>query len=88
MKIKEGFILKELANKYIIIPKASSNIDLTSMITLNKTGKVLFENMQTTKSVDDLVNILLNRFDVSEDIARSDVLEFIEKLRINNLLDE
>lgn len=87
MKIKDGYELRALADKYIVIAKSESNLNLTSMITLNKSGKFLFESLKENKTVEELVNLLVNKYDISEDIAKSDVLAFINILKANNLLE-
>ncbi len=87
MKIKEGLMLKKLGDKYIVVAKSDSNINLTSLISFNKTGKVLFESLKEERSVSDLVEVLFKRFDVSKEKAKEDVVMFINKLKQNNLLE-
>ena len=43
----------------------------------------------TSKDItfDELVKSLLNTYNVSEEIARNDIEEFIDKLKSNNILE-
>ena len=38
MKLKEGFVLREVAGQTVVLP-ASTDLDLNMMITLNETAK-------------------------------------------------
>ena len=84
MKIKEGYVLKEVAGNSIVVPLG--NLDFNGVITLNETGVVLWKELQTEKEEKDLVAALLKEYDVSESLAAADVHRFVEKLRAADLL--
>ena len=43
MKIKEGFVLRKVDKKYIVIPVGVEVIEFTGMMTLNESGKTLLK---------------------------------------------
>lgn len=88
MKIKDNFILKEVAGNYIIVPLAG-NYDLNAMITLNEPGVCLFKALTKGASKEELLGALKAEFaDVDDSVALSDIDDFLEKLRQNSMLEE
>lgn len=86
MKIKDNFEVKEVSGKFIVIPKASKNLDFKGIMTLNKSGKLLFEELQKGSNIKLLIKVLTDHFEVSEEVAENDVLLFLEKLKNHDLL--
>lgn len=85
MKLKDGFLLREVAGQTVVLP-TGSELNLNMMITLNETGKFLWEQMQNEISEDALVRALLAEYDVDEDRARKSVEVFVAKLKNHELL--
>ena len=88
MKIKEGFILRQVADHHIVVPVGSQSVDFRCIITLNDTGAFIWERLQQPCTAEDLVSALLSEYDVSADVATADVNTYITALREKNLLDE
>ncbi|MDX9691767.1 MAG: PqqD family protein [Acholeplasmataceae bacterium] len=86
MKIKEGYILKEVAKQYIVVPVGDEAINFNGILTLNKSAKYLFEALLDDKTVAELVLLLTHKYEINEDKARQDVLEFIHILESKNIL--
>lgn len=85
MKLKAGFVLRQVAGQTIVLP-SGSELDLNMMITLNGTGKFLWELLEHDTDTDALVSALLKEYDVDEATARVSVERFIEKLNANGFL--
>jgi len=88
MKIKKDYILKEIAGQYVVIPVGEEAIKFNGIISLNKSGKRLFEKMKNNQTEETLIKFLMSTYDVSKEKARIDVLGFIKILKENKLLDE
>ena len=88
MKIKGNFVLKTVAGQSIVVPIGDAAITFNAMITLSESGKFLWENLLNDVTEDDLVKALLAEYEVSEDVARADTYEFLNKMREADLLDE
>ena len=87
MKIKEGFLLRQVAGQNVVLP-AGDTLDLNVMITLNETGAFLWERMQTETTQEVLVEALLAEYDVAEQLAADCVAAFVKKLDENGFLAE
>ena len=85
MKIKEGYILRQIAGEYVVIP-SGEDLDLNLMITLNETGSFLWERLAEGAEEEDLVKALLAEYDVDEARARKAVEGFIANLREQDFL--
>lgn len=86
MKIKEGFVLRKVDKKYIVIPVGVEVIEFTGIMTLNESGKTLFEALQKESTAEALTIKLVETYDVTYDEALSDVLDFIKTLKQYDLL--
>ena len=88
MKLKEGFLLRQVGGNHIVVPVGAQTVDFRCIITLNETGAVMWEKLKTDCTQADLVAALLAEYDVTEEIATADVAAFVEALQEKKLLDE
>lgn len=86
MKIKEGFIIKKVNEYYIVILENEKDLDFSGIITLNGSGKLLFESLKENKTKEELVNLLLDNYEVTYEKALSDTEAFINVLEKHQLL--
>ena len=86
MKLKDGFVLRQVGGHWIVVPIGAKVIDFNCMITLNDTGAFLWQRMQDECTADELTEALLEEYDVSPATAAADVAKFIEKLQQAALL--
>ncbi|MBE6942219.1 MAG: PqqD family protein [Ruminococcaceae bacterium] len=80
MKLKDGFILRTVAGETVVLPAAGVT-DFDMMITLNETGKFLWERLAVGAEEADLVKDLLAEYDVTEEIAANSVAAFVARLK-------
>ena len=85
MKLKDGFILRQLAGQNVVIP-SGEGLDLTLMISLNETGKFLWEMLEKGAEEQELVAALLKEYNVDEEAAAKHVAMFVQKMRENDFL--
>ena len=86
MKIKDGFVLREVAGDIVVIPSGDM-LDLNMMITLNETGRFLWMHLEKGAETEDLVQALTQEYDVSYEDAKAHIDLFVAKLNENGLLD-
>ena len=85
MKMKEGFLLREVAGQTVVLP-IGGDMDMNMMITLNGTGAFLWEKLQEETDEAALVAALLAEYDVDEATAKQAVANFVAKLSDNGFL--
>ena len=88
MKIKEGLLLKEIAGNYIIVPISGSLVDLNAMINVNEPGAFLFKALENETTKENLIEALTKEYEVDNATAESDIEDFLNILRKNEMLDE
>ena len=73
MKTRHGFRLRELGGDYILIGESVELVSFNNLITFNETAAYLWQGVEGKEfDVDTLTQLLLNEYDVTEDIARED----------------
>lgn len=86
MKIKDGYIISTVAGENIVLP-SGDELDLSVMITLNDTGKFLWEQLQEDKTEEDLLQaVIANYEDVDQEEAKGFIADFVAHLREYDLL--
>ena len=79
MKIKNTYELKKVVNQYLVI-RVEDALVIDNMITINEIGKDIFDFLKEEHSEDEVVSYILSNYEVTEEKAKEDVHEFIEKL--------
>jgi hypothetical protein len=80
MKIKKELICRQIAGEYFLVPVGQSVYDSNGLFALTELGGFLWELIPEAQSADDLVNAVLQDYEVDEATARADILEFLKKL--------
>ena len=88
MKLKKGFILKRENGQNVVLCTDKS-INFNSSIMLGETNAFLFEKLlEKERSKEELLNLLLDNFDVSTVLALNDIDVFIRILKENGVMEE
>ena len=82
MQVRTGFKLNQVCGQSFLVPMGENNIDFSKLISLNESSLLLWKRMEQGEfTEDDLVNLLLEEYDVDEATARRDVEAIIEQFR-------
>ena len=84
MKIKDGFILREVAGDVVVLP--SGDLDINAMITLNETAAFLWKAMEQETTREVVVAAAMEKYSVSAEEAGQAVDSFVEQLKANDFL--
>lgn len=88
MKIKSGFVMKDVAGSKVVLPLGERRLDLNGIITFNDVGAEVFNMLDGTNSVEEIVAKIAKDYEVSTEIVEADVNELIEKMRANGLIED
>lgn len=88
MKVKEGFAVRQVGERYVVVPVGAQTVDFRCVITLNDTGEFLWRHLQTPTTAAALTEALTGEYAVAADRAAADVESFLDRLRGSGLLDE
>ena len=85
MKIKEGFVLREVAGDTVVLPTGDLNIN--AMITLNESAAFLWKLMEVETSEEEVVKAVLAKYDdTDEEMATKAVKGFVNQLAEHGFL--
>ena len=88
MKIKNGFVKRNIAGSEIVVPVGKATAKFNGMITLNESGAFFWDCLIEETTRDEVIGKVLEVYEVTPEKAPQDVDEFIDMLRENDLLDE
>ena len=82
MRIKEGFTLRPLLGGHIVVGEGLAQVNFDKILAINESAAYLWENVAGKDFTrDTLVQLLLDRYDVSAGQAAADVDALIESWR-------
>ncbi len=88
MKIKENFMLRKVADCYVVVPIGAAVAQFNGMINLNEAGAFLWQQLENETTIDAVVAAMLQQYEVDEATAKADVEKFISQLREASLIEE
>ncbi len=86
MKIAEGFVLKKVADSYVVVPVGENVVDFTSMITINETGEFIWRQFMDDADIESVVDAMCAEYEVDRDTASKDVADFVDILKDKKVL--
>ena len=87
MKIKANYMLRKVADTYVVVPIGSEVASFNGMINLNGVGAFLWNKLETETTFENLLEALTNEYDVSKTVAKDDLNRFISQLEESRLLE-
>ncbi len=82
MKLKNGFVLRQIGGSYVVVAVGLQTLDFKGMIRLNETGAFLWENLSADECTkEDLVAALTAEYEVDDATASKDVDMFVQSLK-------
>lgn len=86
MKIKDGFMLREIAGQWLVVPTGTRTAELNAIITLSESGALLWQCLAEEKNESELIEALREVYEVDYKTAECDTKAFIAQLNEANLL--
>ncbi|MCD8330458.1 MAG: PqqD family protein [Lachnospiraceae bacterium] len=88
MKVREGFVLRKVADQYVVVAIGPASKILNGMIKLNETGAFCWDYLLKGISEDELGGVVCSEYNISREQAAADVSAFLDTLRSAGCLDE
>lgn len=80
MKIVKEFILREIAGEYVLVPTGATTQEFNGMITVTDTARFIWENIEKADSLEQMVEMILEEYEIDEETARADAVRLISQL--------
>ena len=81
MKLNQEFVLREVAGEYIVIPLTGLGDRFNGLITLTETGAFIWKQIEQEKEQDEIVDALLEEYEVSREQAAQNVADLCAQLK-------
>lgn len=88
MKTNKDLVLRKLGKKYVVIATGELSNKFHAMIRLNETGATIFNLLKEDTTKEELLNKLLEEYQVEKEVLESDIDTLLNTLESNGLLDE
>ena len=86
MKIKDGYMLREVAGNSVVVAVGKATLDFNGLITLNSTGAFLWKMLAKETTEEALITAMLDEYEIDERTAKTDIAEFMDKLKGADLI--
>ena len=87
MKIKGEYVLREIAGDYILIPVGETALEMNGIITMDPVGVTIWKCLEQEMSEEETLREILDNYEVEENVAKTDLVEFLEKLKEADLVE-
>lgn len=88
MKLKKGFVVREVGGKQIAVATGEASRVFNGMITLNGSAHIIWDALSAGTDMNGIVAALTDTYDVTAEKARADAESFVEKLRAVGIIEE
>jgi hypothetical protein len=77
----ESFVFNEIEGEIVMM-----NIETGAYASLNETGKSIWELLETPKTFEELIESLMEEYDVTEEQCKISVSSFLDKMKHANAI--
>lgn len=88
MKIKENYILREVAGSNIVVPIGDAQMSFNGIMTLNDVGTFIWKILEKGADREEIIDRVFETYDVERKKAEQDIDRYLNKLRDKNLIEE
>lgn len=82
MKIKSNYKLRTVAGETIIVNQGAAEADLTRIISLNASARLLWEKLaEKDFTVDEAAQVLVDTYGITQEQAAKDAATWVDALK-------
>ena len=82
MKINSHYKLREVAGETIVVNQGTTGMDMTRIISLNASAKLLYESLsEKVFTLEDAAAVLVSTYGISQEQALKDAQVWVEALQ-------
>jgi hypothetical protein len=80
MKRHPEFVSRQVADRFVIVPVGTAAEKFSGMITINATGKFLWDLLENEQTLDSLAQALVKEYEIDMELALKDTKTFLEPI--------
>ena len=86
MIIKKELIKRTIGNDHVLVPLGKTALDTNGLFILNELAAFIWDLLPTVQTEEEILRAVLAEYEVSEDVARNDIAQFLNELRKMNII--
>jgi len=75
-----SIVSRKIADECILVPIKQSASEVDSIYTVNEVGSRIWELIDGEKSLSEISDVIIDEFEVSNEEAEKDLIEFLQQL--------
>ena len=88
MKIKSNYKLREIAGETIVVNQGTANVNMTRILSLNASAKLLYEQLSWREfTAEDAARLLSDTYGIGEEEALLDARKWMDALIENGIAE-
>ncbi|MDR0326554.1 MAG: PqqD family protein [Oscillospiraceae bacterium] len=87
MKIKEGYLLRTIADTNIIVPVSERVIEFKGMIALNDVSAEIWRFLETEREYSEIVDFMVSSYDIEKEAAEKDLDALLKQMNDSGVLE-
>ncbi|MBQ9085861.1 MAG: PqqD family protein [Clostridia bacterium] len=87
MKIKSGFVAREIAGEYVVVALGAASKIFNGIIKLNDTAKLIWDKLSLGWEKDAIVDAVLQEYETDRATVEADFDRFVDTLKGANILE-
>lgn len=88
MKIKSNYKLREIAGETIVVNQGTVNVNMTRILSLNASAKLLYEQLSRREfTAEDAARLLSDTYGIGEEEALLDARKWMDALIENGIAE-
>ena len=89
MKIKDGFVLREMCGEHIVAAEGLQNINFNKLISLNVTAAFLWKELEGKEfTLEQMAQLLIDEYGIDMELAITDSTNLIKSWIEAGLISE
>ncbi len=81
MKRNSEFLIRQVAENYVLSPVGEAAKKFCGIATMNSTGKFIWDLLEQEQTVDAMARTLTENYEVDYERAKESVINFLEPLK-------
>ena len=87
MKIRFEFVKRDIAGETFLVPIGNGSAKFPGLFALTEVASFIWDQLPEVQTEDEIVDRILNEYDVTREVAAADTAEFVAKLREMEIID-
>ena len=81
MKKSTGYVLRKVADEYVLIPHGKKTEEVNEVYTLSDTAAFIYEKLDQVENIEELIHEVSNAYQVEKKEVADDVKEVLQYMK-------